>query len=399
MQDILNLEVSSSITHCTVLDTITYTVKVTNSSDSVIENVVLKSLLSQELRFDLGSVEIDYSDVANSSIISGINIGTLIENEEKIVTFSAKVIKKINEKINVSFVCEYSYTDEEMVHNESINSDSVIVLVSNPNLKIQKSVDLLDAKLDDVITYNILLSNVGDTRIESVSLFDTIPKSLELIDGTFTVDGKIINSVELDKGILLGFIEKNGTMEVTYKAKVVSGASGGRIINKSKAKYAYLLENNFRGYKETNEAVARTKMAIANFKQVSINEYLYISPEKPEIIEINDLKAEIKIESQTLIQTASGISREGQKSNDYKLIVHGVLNQTVEYMSDTENQSVNSLYYETPFSTYVILPEDFEIGAKIEVVGFVEDVYFKAVDPTCFFRNIELLIIAKFNLR
>ncbi|MFI3209467.1 MAG: hypothetical protein R3Y64_00210 [Peptostreptococcaceae bacterium] len=399
MDELLSIVVSASSTHSAVSNTLTYTVEIKNESSKAIEEVLVKSLLSQELKFVLNSVQIDFSSYENTNIISGVNLGSFSENEVKKLTFDAKVINKITDEMSIEFFVEYKYEEDSVVYNESIKSDEVSVFISNPSLKLEKSANLTDVKLDDIVKYTIVITNDGDLDLDNISLIDNMPKSLELIDGTFSVNSGIINSVELDKGILIGSILTNEKVEVSYNVKVVSGASGGRIVNSSKANYAYTLGSGFKEYKETPVSNAKIRMSISNFKEVSLNEYLYISREKPFIKEINDLVATVKIDKQKLVKTSSGISREGQKSSKYKLIVHGVVNQTVEYVGDNETQSINSLYYETPFSTYIILPDEFVVGTKIEVVGFVEDTYSKKVDEISFFRNIELLIIAKFNIR
>lgn len=395
----LNIIPSCLTTHTSVSNTLTYKIEVSNLSNKVIEDVTIKSLLSQELKFILQSVKINDTPFSYENIISGINVGTLIENETKIITFEATVINKITEEIKVNFTAEFKYKEDDGYYSDSLITEDVLVFVKNPSISISKNADKNDARLDDIITYEVFITNDGDLDLQNIMLFDNMSKSIEIIDGTFCINGKIVNSVELEKGILLGELKRNESIKVKYKTKVISGASGGRILNSSKVNYSYLLENGHKEQKESSEVNVKIKMAISNFKQLSLSEYLFVSPEKTPIYEINDLNATIKIDSQTLIKTTTGISKEGYKLNGYKLILHGTLNQTVEYVGDNESQSINSLYYETPFSTYIILPEEFVVGTRIEVVGSVEDVYFKKVDERCFFRNIELLVIAKFSLR
>ena len=58
----------------------------------------------------------------------------------------------------------------------------------------------------------------------------------------------------------------------------------------------------------------------------------------------------------------AGASREGQILTGWKLIIEGVLDHKIEYVADLPEQSVHSAHFRVPFSTFIILPEDFVEG-------------------------------------
>jgi uncharacterized repeat protein (TIGR01451 family) len=395
LQGILKINKASSTDYAVVSDIITCKIKIQNISDIIAEKVVVKDLLPEELKFILGSVKIDNKEDTYANIISGISLGNIMPNEIKFVSFDAQVVKKKNDYVENNSVVEFRYKNKENLNLYATCNSINKVYIRNPKLKITKKCDKTYVKLDDVISYNLEIYNVGDLNLYNLLLVDELPKSLKLIDGTFTIGNRIVNSVELDKGIILDNIKVNETLTIKYKARVISGNYGNKISNKAKVKYSYILENGVSSYHNSNESVSTIDMAISSFKQISIDEYLTIPLQKPDIEEINDLKVNVKINKYNIVKTSIAKSSEGQILSGYKLVLHGNIDQVVEYTSCEFTQSINSVHYSIPFSSYIILPSDFILGSKLEVQGTIEDVYFTKVNKRCFFRNITVLLIAK----
>ncbi|MEG2354357.1 MAG: DUF3794 domain-containing protein, partial [Clostridium sp.] len=92
-----------------------------------------------------------------------------------------------------------------------------------------------------------------------------------------------------------------------------------------------------------------------------------------------------------MIKTPVIRSNEGQILTGYKLIVHGVINEVIEYTADEAEQSVHSAHYSIPFTTFIVLPENYSSG-NVEVHPVVEDIYFKQVDSRTVFANATILI-------
>lgn len=398
MACMVNLNKSSSINQCTLFDIITYKLEVTNVSDTLAEKVIVKDLLHTDLKFIIGSVRIDYVSSPDSNIISGIELGNLDCDESRVITFDAQVIKKTSECIENQAMLEYEYdacgTKQCEIGYSCVNK----VLVKNPNLKLTKEVDKRHAELGDTLNYTLILTNTGDSNLENLFLKDDISSSTKLVEGSFTIDGKVVNSVELHKGVMLDNLAIKETQIVRYSVKVQSGGSSGKLCNQSVVRYAYTLPNGLCRYKESNKASVCVDMSISSFRQVSIEEYLQIPAQKPDIECINDIKVNVKINKCTVVKTPVAVSSEGQRLSGYKLVVHGTLNQVVEYVACEPTQSLHSAHYCVPFSDFIILPSDFMPGSKIHVDGIVEDVYYDVIDKKCFFKNVTILLLAKIAL-
>lgn len=395
MNCILELNKSTSTNQAVVSDIITYTLEVKNISNEIAHDVVVKDLLPEELKFILGSVKVDYIPDTYSNIISGVKLGSIDPNGIRVISFDAEILKKSGDTINNRSFVEFKYIQDSFEYCNCSYSNIVSIFVKNPKLQVSKTSDKEIAQLDEIINFTIIISNTGDLDAQNLFLIDTTSESVKLIDGSFTTDGTVVNSVELNKGVSLNNLKVGNQQIIKYSVKVESGGCNGKIYNKSRVEYSYTLQNGITNYKESNTSEVCVNMSISSFKQFSIDGYLTIPHLKPDISEINDVKAYVKIDKCNIIKTPIAKSSEGQNLSGYKLIVHGKVIQTIEYIACEPTQSVHSAHYNIPFSTYIVLPRDFKPGNNIDVEGIVEDVYYDVISNRCFFKNVTLLLVAR----
>lgn len=387
----------SSTSYAVISDIITYEVIVSNLSTTIAENVVVKDLLPEELKFILGSVTINNIEDNYSNIISGVNLGCIYPNETKVVSFKAEIIKRIYDFIeNKSFV-EFEYKDEDKLQYDYCYSNTHEIYIKNPNLSIEKYADKTSVQLHDEITYTIKIINTGDLDLYNIFLIGEIPKSIELIDSTFSVDNKVINSVEIKKGVMLFNLKIGECKLIKYKAKVVSGGCSSKIENKAFVRYSYILSNGDTIYKQSDYAVCCVDVKISSFKQISIDNFINIPAQKPDMEDANEINASIKINKYNIIKTSVAKSTEGQILSGYKLVLHGNIYQILEYTACDPTQSVHSTHKSIPFSSYIVLPSDFKPGNKVEVEGIIENVYFSKFNERSLFSNINILLVAKIS--
>ncbi|EJR50340.1 hypothetical protein IIK_01409 [Bacillus cereus VD102] len=75
----------------TIGDIITFTTVITNTGDTVIQNIRFQDMLDSSVRFVLGSVTVDNTPVPNVSPVSGFLIGNLNPGEARTVSFQVVV--------------------------------------------------------------------------------------------------------------------------------------------------------------------------------------------------------------------------------------------------------------------------------------------------------------------
>lgn len=130
------------------------------------------------------------------------------------------------------------------------------------------------------------------------------------------------------------------------------------------------------------------------FKEFSIMENLNLPCDKPDIKTINALNVDAVITDFEVVKTpVTKANYEGVISTGYKLIIKGILEQIVEYVAfDGYAQNVN---FSVPFSTYIVLPETYEMGNSISVNAIIEDAYIEKVSERGIYKNIVLLAYAE----
>lgn len=133
---------------------------------------------------------------------------------------------------------------------------------------------------------------------------------------------------------------------------------------------------------------------MTSFKQLTVQENLTIPSAKPDIEQIVRVMAEAVITSTKIIKTPTGTSIEGQILTGRKIIIEGMLNQKIEYVADEPTQSVHAAHFKVPFSTFIVLPEDFEDGTVVTIIPYIEDIYAKQVNKRDIFKNVTLLLDA-----
>ncbi|MCY6958954.1 MULTISPECIES: DUF3794 domain-containing protein [Clostridium] len=135
---------------------------------------------------------------------------------------------------------------------------------------------------------------------------------------------------------------------------------------------------------------------VSAFKQFNIEETACLPITKPDIEQILKVIADVEIKSTRAIRTPVGTSLEGQVLTGWKLVIEGKVNQKVQYVADLPEQPSHAAHFSVPFSTFVVLPEDFVMGTPVTVTPFLEDIYVEQLDKRCIFKNITLLLAVEF---
>lgn len=394
---VLNLIKTSDKDQVVVGDRLMYSLVASNTTDVPLHNVVIYDLLVGELVFVKGSVVLDDVNQPKMNILSGIQLGTIQPGETHKITFLADVVEKNTGTIVNQGKAQFSYESVGgIVQQTTVMSNEYSIQVYDVEIVLTKQVDQKNIYLEDRLVYTITLENTGDLDVFKVKFKDALPEQLELVQGSFKIDGKTVNSVNLEDGIIVGDIASGKQLVINYQADVRDSNCEGILTNEARAYYSYQLPDGQGG---EGEAVGKlstdTFLKMSTFKQMNIERYLQIPEVKPNIESINSVTAHVTHVHCHVIDTPKMLSTEGQHLTGYKLIVRGEVHLVIEYTALEEEQSVHSAYYTIPFSTFIILPKTYKIGSKIEIEGIVEGVHYTTIDIRTFFVNVLALIHAK----
>lgn len=384
-------------------DKVTYTITATNEASALLENtdfidVIISDLLTPELEFIRGSVTVNDVCMPEDNILSGVSIGSLAVGETKEVKFKAKIGKLVSPTIENQSQGKFIYILPSLERRESCEvSNTCIVDAVKVNVIVEKRAEAEEVLLGETFTYDIKVCNNGQVVANNIILKDYLPNQVRLVPGSFKVNGLVMQNIDIQKGVNIGDLETGKCINVEYKVKVISGSFCCYITNEAEVEYSYRLANGATGTRRGMgvHSMTKTKVGMTMFKQLSVETNLQIPSAKPDIEAINYAEGKIKILHTQLIRTPRGVSQEGQVLTGYKLMVHGVVEIVIEYTALEETQSVHAAHYCIPFSSFIVLPENYSIGTHAEVVGEIEDVYYKALDFRNLFVNITTLINIK----
>lgn len=141
------------------------------------------------------------------------------------------------------------------------------------------------------------------------------------------------------------------------------------------------------------------------FTQTTISETLTIPYPKPDMEQLLTVMVCIEVVSVKAVETAKGLSNEGQNLTGCKLVVELKLNEKIKYVADEPTQPVHAAHFEQVLkSIFIVIP--CEINGericdlirrnKVLVKPYIEDIYGMMLDKRTIFKNIILLVDVKF---
>lgn len=148
-------------------------------------------------------------------------------------------------------------------------------------------------------------------------------------------------------------------------------------------------------YEGTAQQLPEFTEPVAAIKEFNVEELFDLPSTKPDMELILKVKSELVIISTKIVKTPIGKSLENQTLTGWKLIVEGELRQVIQYVADERCQSIHGAHANVPFSTFIVLPPDFDENQCVIVEGYIEDIYAEQIGTRQIFKNITLLLIAQ----
>ncbi|TVX93230.1 DUF11 domain-containing protein [Paenibacillus agilis] len=121
----------------------------------------------------------------------------------------------------------------------SASTKALTLALDSPIIELTKTVNKTEAKVKDVLTFTVLITNTGTADAQNAILKDLLPKQLKFVPGSVVVDGVPQPSAHVTSGIQLGTVGTEQVTEVTFQAKVVNIPSDEIVKNKASLKYEY----------------------------------------------------------------------------------------------------------------------------------------------------------------
>lgn len=239
---IINPVKSVNRTVAGVGDTLTYTITVPNTGTGSAENVVLQDSIPNGTTFVAGSVTVGGVTQPSANPANGINLGTIPNNTQRIVTFQVRITSFPNPN-PIPNRAMVSYQFRPFVGSAPITSTSssntVQTTVNQATISMQKSVDLQTATLNDVLTYTVNVTNNGNVAANNVIFVDSIPAGTTFVANSVTVNGVARPGANPSSSINLGSINASQTTVVRFQVRVTSNPLVNPIPNRASATFTF----------------------------------------------------------------------------------------------------------------------------------------------------------------
>ncbi|MBN1040394.1 DUF11 domain-containing protein, partial [Clostridium botulinum] len=261
----LQMTKSTSLNFANVGDIITYTIALKNAGNVTANNVVFTDTIPNDTTFVTNSVTINGVTQVGTSPAppTGVSISTIAPNTTTTLVFKVTVntIPTPNPIPNNS-TSVYNYVVDPITNPSGVtgsrNSNQVTTQVNNANIQSTKAVDKTNAKVGDILTYTMVLKNVGNVTANSVVFKDTIPSSTSFVTNSFAINGATQTGISPapPTGATIGTISPGGVTTLTFKVTVSTIPTINPIPNSGTSTYPYTVDpstpNGLSGSSNTN---------------------------------------------------------------------------------------------------------------------------------------------------
>jgi uncharacterized repeat protein (TIGR01451 family) len=223
-QPIIALIKSANTTNATVGDTIVYTLNLHNSGNLPAVATVFDTIPAGA-EFVPNSVIVDGQLQPGANPATGINAGVIPPGDTVTVQISLAVtvesLPSPQQLVNTA-TANYTYSPPDgRLLSGSVASNTLVIPVSSPDVRVAKSSDVIDAIVGDTITYTVIVTNSGIATVSSVVLTDPIPTGTVFVSDSVTVNGDPRPGQNPGTGVPLGTIPAGGSVTVTFEVTVV----------------------------------------------------------------------------------------------------------------------------------------------------------------------------------
>ncbi|MCX7951755.1 MAG: DUF3794 domain-containing protein [Clostridiales bacterium] len=245
--EIATLNVSKTVDKSVVEigDVITVTVNITNTGTVLANNVIFTDLPPNGTSFIIGSVTINSVPDLLANPSTGINLGTILVGDSRIITFKIKVDSTPipNPTINIAAASGSFPVNPNNPITKDFESNPVPIKIEAATLNVIKSVNKQYAEIGEVLTYTVKIKNTGSIEASNIIFTDIPPSGTSFITGTVNINGIPVPGNPA-VGINIGNISPNSEVTISFNVTVTSIPIPNPTINTATVDAKFQIEPN-----------------------------------------------------------------------------------------------------------------------------------------------------------
>lgn len=224
-------------------DTITYTITVTNSGNVVANNVILTDVLPTGTTFVAGSL------VGATGVPPTISLNTPVPaGASAVVSYQVLVGMAVPSPnpVENSATAAFTYTVDSKQPNSASGiaySKATKTQINTSKLVMKKSVNKTISYINDIITYQISLTNTGNAPANNVLITDVLPVGTTLVSGSMTVSVPY-TAISATVLKLTNPVMPGETVAISFNVLVNEIPNPNPIVNVGDASYSYSVDPN-----------------------------------------------------------------------------------------------------------------------------------------------------------
>lgn len=233
--------------YATVGDTLTYTSVIANNGNVDITSTNFIDNVPSHTTFVAGTVKIGSTTYPEYVPNAGFPLGTIMPGSSVTVTFDVTIDSVPGDGyITNSSVVNYQYKiDPNGVSIlASATSNTVTTYINMGNLTITKVTDRTIARLTNVITYNFVVANTGNTILKSLYFKDIIQSESSFNIGSVYVNAVNKANYDPNTGFTLDDISVGNQTTISFTVTANTLPVDNKLLNKADVDYSYYVDPN-----------------------------------------------------------------------------------------------------------------------------------------------------------
>lgn len=248
---------SVSKAYATIGDTITYTINVTNTGNTVAKTVNFRDVIPTGLTFVTGSVTINETIYPTYNPYGSFTLGNINPGSTVVVSFQATVTTLPNPSLvsntaNLTFVYRIDPNGSDIPIQ--VNSNTVTTQINVGALTIAKSVDKGYSTMGDVLIYTFVITNTGTVRDDNILFTDSLQSDVTFNKGSVKVNGTVYPDYDPNLGFSLGNLSPLDYVTVVFSVTVIQTPTHDSILNYALGTFSYKIDPNGQYYSKSSQS-------------------------------------------------------------------------------------------------------------------------------------------------